>query len=262
MPSFWTPWGTLITGEEEWLTVGEEGYPQIYGRLFELKNPTRAPGIFDPVTPLSNEKAPTSCTATWCRGRRTKASSSTITGNMYFIDELNGGNIYKFTSTVPRLFVLLGWADYFDAGQTFVLRVGDGNTPNATGSYTWVPITNKWGAPLPGAVVITDANGVTSVDARNTTDLAAFKGTDYQRPEDMQIQRVKGAEYLYVTTTTTHEVYRIDLGESPHLGVRQPQHDRSGDGPAGRKRARQSRQSRRRPRRQHLRRRGSQRRRR
>ena len=26
---------------------------------------------------------------------------------------------------------------------------------------------------------------------RNTTDLPAFKGTDYQRPEDMQIQTVQ-----------------------------------------------------------------------
>jgi secreted PhoX family phosphatase len=49
------------------------------------------------------------------------------------------------------------------------------------------------------------------VDARNTTDLPAFKGTEYQRPEDMQLQTVNGAEYLYVTTTTTNEVYRLAL---------------------------------------------------
>jgi secreted PhoX family phosphatase len=209
-PSFWTPWGTLITGEEEWLTAGEEGYPQIYGRLFEFKNPTRAPAIFEPLTPQSNEGArfvhrnviP-----------RTSHEGMQFDGgwNFYFIDELAGGNIYKFTSAFHPLLVRLGLADYFAAGQTFVLRVGDGNTPNAVGEFTWVPITNKWGAPLPGAVVITDANGVTSVDARNTTNLAAFKGTDYQRPEDMQIQKVRGKDYLYVTTTSTHEVYRLDL---------------------------------------------------
>jgi uncharacterized protein len=67
------------------------------------------------------------------------------------------------------------------------------------------------GAALPGAVTITDTNGVTSVDARNTTDRAAFKGTDYQRPEDMQIRATKHAEYLYFTTTTTHEVYVLNL---------------------------------------------------
>jgi hypothetical protein len=99
-----------------------------------------------------------------------------------------------------------------------VLRVGDGNTPNATGSFTWVPITDATGAGLPGAITITDPNGVTSVDARNTTDLPAFKGTDYQRPEDMQLQTVHGAEYLYVTTTTTHEVYRLAL-DTRTIGV-------------------------------------------
>jgi secreted PhoX family phosphatase len=209
-PAYWTPWGTLITAEEEWLTVGEPGYPQIYGRLFEFKNPTRAPAIFDPVTETSNDGA-----RFVHRNAIPRTSHEGIQfdkhWNMYFIDELNGGNVYKFTSAVHPLLVLVGWADYFDAGQTFVLRVGDGNTPNATGSFTWVPFTNKWGAPWPGALVITDATGVTSVDARNTTNLAQFKGTDYQRPEDMQIQTVRGREYLYMTTTTTHETYRIDL---------------------------------------------------
>lgn len=132
-------------------------------------------------------------------------------GNLYFIDELNGGNIYRYTSAAKLGDVKDGHADYFAAGQTFVLRVDDGMTPNATGPYTWVPITDANGAPLPGAISITDANGVTSVDARNTTNLPQFKGTDYQRPEDIQIQRVKGDESLYVTTTTTHEVYRLDL---------------------------------------------------
>jgi secreted PhoX family phosphatase len=61
--------------------------------------------------------------------------------------------------------------------------------------------------------VITDSNGVTSVDARRSADLPQFKGTDYQRPEDLQIQTVRGKEYLYVATTTTSEVYRLDLGK-------------------------------------------------
>ena len=111
---------------------------------------------------------------------------------MYFIDELNGGSIYRFTSAASLRAVRRG-ADYFAAGQTSVLRVGDGNTPNATGAYTWVPFTDATGAALPGALTITDVRGVTSVDGRNTTNLPAFKGTDYQRPEDMQIQTVRGA---------------------------------------------------------------------
>jgi secreted PhoX family phosphatase len=92
-----------------------------------------------------------------------------------------------------------------------VLRVGNGNVANAVGDYTWVPITTPAGAPLPGAISITDGNSVTSVDARNTTDLPAFKGTDYQRPEDLQIQTIAGRQYLYMATTTTNEVYVLDL---------------------------------------------------
>jgi secreted PhoX family phosphatase len=104
-----------------------------------------------------------------------------------------------------------GKAEYFAAGQTFVLRAGDGNTPNATGPYVWIPLTDSRGAALPGALTITDDNGVTSVDGRNTTNLSPFKGTDYQRPEDMQTRRARGVEYLFVATTTTHQIYVLNL---------------------------------------------------
>ena len=63
--------------------------------------------------------------------------------NMYFIDELNGGSLYKYAPAASWGEIKSGRAGYFDAGQTFVLRVGDGTTPNATGAYTWVPITDE-----------------------------------------------------------------------------------------------------------------------
>jgi uncharacterized protein len=212
-PSFWTPWGTLITGEESWETA-EEGSTSPYGRLFELKNPIDAPAISDPLTPESNDFADFVHQNVIPRTSH-EGIQFDKAGNLYFIDELNGGNIYKFTSAAKLGQVKAGVADYFAAGQTFVLRVGDGTVPNATGSFVWVPFTDAAGAALPGALTITDTNGVTSVDARNTTNLAPFKGTDYQRPEDMQLQTVRGGgENLYVTTTTTHEVYRIDLTNS------------------------------------------------
>ena len=210
-PSFWTPWGTFITAEESWCSDPAGCTSSIYGRLYELKNPTTAPGITGPLTPTSNDGAQmvhqnviprTSHEGIQFDKRR----------SMYFIDELNGGNIYRYTTAANWGQIRAGRADYFAAGQTSVLRVGDGNTPNATGSYTWVPITDASGAGLPGALTITDPNGVSSLDARNTTDLPAFKGTDYQRPEDMQIQTVGRDQFLYVTTTTTHETYRLDLG--------------------------------------------------
>jgi secreted PhoX family phosphatase len=207
---YWTPWGTLITAEEEWSTAGDAEHPVPYGRLFELNNPIDAPPIFEPLDGNSNVGADFVH-----RNVVPRTSHEGIqfdkAGNMYFIDELNGGNIYRYTSAAKWGDIMSGKAEYFDAGQTFVLRVGDGNTPNATGAYVWVPFTDVNGDALPGALEITDANGVTSVDARNTTDLPAFKGTDYQRPEDLQIQKVANKEYLYVATTTTSSVYRIDL---------------------------------------------------
>ena len=207
--SYWTPWGTFITAEESWCT-NAAGCNSTYGRLFELRNPLTAPGITGAPSAAANAGADFVH-----RNVVPRTSHEGIqfdkAGNMYFIDELNGGAIYRYTSAAPMSKVMNGKADYFAAGQTSVLRVGDGATPNATGAYTWVPITDALGAPLPGALSITDANGVTSVDARNTTDKAAFKGTDYQRPEDLQITKEKGREVLYVATTTTHEVYRLDL---------------------------------------------------
>lgn len=208
--SFWTPWGTFITAEESWCT-DPAGCNSTYGRLFELKNPLTAPAIKEPFTAASNAGADFVHANVVPRTSH-EGIQFDAEGNMYFIDELNGGALYKYTSAASMRDVKLGKKGYFDAGQTSVLRVGDGNTPNAVGAYTWVPITDASGAALPGAITITDANGVTSVDARNTTDKPAFKGTDYQRPEDLQIQTLGKKQYLYVATTTTNEVYRLDLG--------------------------------------------------
>ncbi len=189
--SRWTPFGTYLTAEESW-----GAQPQPYGRLFELKNPITAPASGtdfmhqNVIARVSHE-----------------GLAFDKNNNMYFIDELNGGSIYKYSSATPN-----SGATYFSGGTNSVLRVGDGNTPNATGAYSWVDFTNAAGVGLPGSVTITDPNGITSVDGRATTNLAAFKGTDYQRPEDLEIQKLaNGDEVLYVATTTTNEVYSINL---------------------------------------------------
>lgn len=216
-PSYWTPWGTFITAEESWCSAAAGCTSSPYGRLFELRNPLDAPPILGPLTPTSNFGADFVH-----RNIIPRTSHEGIQFdkalNMYFIDELNGGNIYRFTSQASWGEIMSGRAEYFDAGQTSVLRVGSGATPNATGAFVWVPLTTEAGIPLPGTLVIKDPNGVTSLDARNTTDLPQFKGTDYQRPEDMQIQTVKSGEILYVTTTTTNEVYAINL-TTQHISV-------------------------------------------
>lgn len=200
--SYWTPWGTFITAEESWTAGGS-----IYGRLFELKNPISAPGILNG----GNNSGAQFVHQNIIPRTSHEGIQFDKDGNMYFIDELNGGTIFKYTSAAKMNDVKKGKADYFAAGTTFVLRVGDGNSANATGGYAWVPFTDAQGKGLPGAVIITDANGVTSVDARGTADQPLFKGTDYQRPEDLLITIEKGREYLYMATTTTNEVYKLDL---------------------------------------------------
>ena len=156
--SYWTPWGTFITAEESWAEA-PGGSTSPYGRLFELRNPNVAPAIVLPLTPSSNAGADFVH-----RNVIPRTSHEGIqfdrAGNMYFIDELNGGTVFKYTSAARMQDVNRGAADYFAAGQTFVLRVGDGSTPNATGSYQWVPITDTTGVGLPGALTITDVNGV------------------------------------------------------------------------------------------------------
>jgi len=188
--SRWTPFGTYLTAEESW---GSQ--PQPYGRLFELTNPLATNGIgnvvhHNAVARVSHE-----------------GLAFDKDNTLYFIDELNGGSIYKYRSATPN-----SGATYFDGGVNSVLRVGNGNTPNATGAFSWVPFTDAAGVGLPGSVSIVDPNGITSVDGRATTNVAAYKGTDYQRPEDLEIQTLaNGDQILYVATTTTHEVYSMNL---------------------------------------------------
>ena len=108
-----------------------------------------------------------------------------------------------------------------------MLRVGDGNTPNATGAYTWVPFTDANGAALPGALTITDPNGVTSVDARNTTNLAAVQGHRLPAPRGhADPDGAVASSTSYVTTTTTNEVYGLDLENQTISRLRQPEHHR------------------------------------
>jgi secreted PhoX family phosphatase len=189
----WTPWGTHLTAEESWRpTLADTSR---YGRLFELTDPLAAPGTSglphrNIIPRVSHE------------GLAFDRDSS-----LYYIDEFNGGCIYKFVSATPT-----NGATFFDAGVNYVLRVGDGSTPGATGNYSWVPFTAADGSALPGALEYTDLNGVTSVDARFTTDLPAFRGTDFMRPEDIEIQTLgDGSQRLYVATTSTHQVFSLDL---------------------------------------------------
>ena len=185
--SRWTPWGGYLTAEESW------GAGSTKGRLFEVTNPlTAGPNggdfVWRKIIPRVSHEG-----LAFDRGK-----------TLYFIDELNGGSIYKYVSANPDA---EDGDDYFAAGQSFVLRVGargqneGSNGPAITGAGAWIPITNATGGPLPGiSTVVSDGTG--TIDGRVTADHASVKGTGYNRPEDIELQTLaNGTQLLYFNTT-------------------------------------------------------------
>ena len=85
--SRWTPWGSLLTAEENWSDPGQT--PSIYGRLFEVTNPLAEPSQIrmvhrDIIPRVSHEGLAFD-------SRR----------NLYFIDERNGSHIFKYVPANP-----------------------------------------------------------------------------------------------------------------------------------------------------------------
>ena len=224
--SRWAPWGGYLTGEESWGTGSTKG------RLFEVTNPVTA--------------GPNGGTFVW-RNIIPRVSHEGLAfdrrGALYFVDELNGGSLYKY---VPANANAKTGDEYFAAGQTFALRVGAGgqfegnNGPAITGRGTWVAITDVNGLPLAGvSTVLPDL----TIDGRASADDNDVLATGFNRPEDLEIQTLpNGGQALYFTTTDsdvdgngstgTSRVYRlhlasteVDLFASPQtidLGTRLP----------------------------------------
>lgn len=193
--SRWTPWGTYLTAEESW------GSGSTKGRLFEVTNPLAAPGSVNFVE----------------RSVIPRVSHEGLAFDkqnaLYFIDELNGGSIYKYVSATPN-----DGATFFDAGQTFVLKVGAGGNFEATGGATWVPITNATGAALAGIPTVV-INGQTVVDGRGAADVVG--GTGFNRPEDLEIKTLpNGQQILFFNATDTHNTYSIGLDSSSTATVK------------------------------------------
>lgn len=183
--SRWTPWGSYVTAEESW------GAGSTKGRLFEVTNATTAaanagtfvqrtvvPRVSHEGLAFDNSKA------------------------MYFVDELNGGSIYKYVSTNANAPDGNG---YFAAGQTFALKVGAGgqfegsNAPAITGASSWVAITDVNGGAIAGVSTVL---GDGTIDGRVTADHASILATGYNRPEDLEIQNLaNGDQLLYFATT-------------------------------------------------------------
>ena len=191
-PCTWTPWGTIIFGEE---ATG--------GRFFECTNPLSPTGPFNIVW---RNKIP----AVSQEGMRFDAA-----GNLYFIDEDNSGCIYKFVPTV---------AGNLANGQTFVLSVDAyAASPTAVPNEAWNSTTNRLNTRVGPAtwVPMTDANGVPLTTTNpfvyvtaNSGRLAADEvvGTPYGRPEDLDVKALaNGRQAMFVATTSENTVYSIEL---------------------------------------------------
>lgn len=197
--SRWTPWGTYLTAEESWSEPNQVASKN--GRLFELTNPTTAGA--NGGTFVHRKIGPADIRVSH------EGLAFDKNNNFYFIDERDNSHIFKFTSTNPNA---TDGATFFGAGQTSVLRVGDGMTEEATGAYTWVALTTATGAALSNAIVKTDGNGMTILDGRATPNVVDYLGTNFDRPEDMEIQTLaNGEQMLYVATTTNDKVFALDL---------------------------------------------------
>ncbi|MEW5770923.1 MAG: alkaline phosphatase PhoX [Pseudomonadota bacterium] len=188
--SLWTPWGGYLTAEESWGTNSSKG------RLFEVTNPTTAGakgGNFvqrNIIPRVSHE-----------------GLSFDKHNNFYFVDELNGGAIYKYVSAKPNA---SNGDEFFNKGQTFVLKVGAGgqfegnNGPAITGASSWVAVTDANGVPTIDTFssMRNLGGGSFALDGRTAADLPSILGTGYNRPEDLQLQTLAdGTEFLYFTTT-------------------------------------------------------------
>lgn len=207
--SRWAPWGGDLTGEESW------GAGSTKGRLFEVTKPVSAGpngGNFvrrTIVPRVSHE------------GLAFDRAKS-----LYFVDELNGGSLYKYVSANPNAAT---GDEYFAAGQTFALKVGAGgqfegnNGPAITGAATWVAITNASGGPLAGvSAVLPDL----TIDGRVSADDTDVLATGYNRPEDLELQTLAdGTSRVYALNLATTEVklfaapQTIDLATGLPVGV-------------------------------------------
>lgn len=214
-PSTYTPWGTVLLGEE-W--SGE-------GRLIEVTNPSA------PAAAIEYREVETIANVAH-EGLRFSADGNTL----YYVDEWNSGSIYKFVSTKKSR---RGRAKGgLEQGQTFVLRVdafegvssdlwNDESNEGATrtGWATWVPITDEYG----NALTETDPflNGPTN-DPRTNDDTRGGRpaadeagATPYGRPEDMEVGKLaNGNEVMYFAATSERTIYSVEMVTADHAIVR------------------------------------------
>ena len=128
--------GQLSNGRESWGTGSSRG------RIFEITNATTATAnggdfVARSIIPRVSHE-----------GLAFDAGKS-----LYFVDELNGGSIYKYVSANPNA---TSGDDYFAAGQSFVLKVGAGGGSKATTARRSPERVPGWRSPRPTAARLPD----------------------------------------------------------------------------------------------------------
>ena len=185
-PIVWTPWGTILVGEEtNAASKRDPDYPSAQaGLVYELYPSATDPSVLDHLVarPAIGAKSH--------EGMRFDKQ-----GNLYSISERNPGYIYKFTPDVKG---------DLSSGQLYVLKIIS-PTGDRTGEAEWIPLDRA-------AVQI---NAATAADA--------VGATGYNRPEDLEIATSTGGNrgsintlYVAITSPTgpvDNRIIGIDLRE-------------------------------------------------
>lgn len=186
-PIVWTPWGTILVGEEANVAgKPDPDYPSAKaGLVYELIPSAGDPSVPDRIIarPAIGSKSH--------EGMRFDKQ-----GNLYSISERNPGYIFKFTPDAKG---------DLSSGQLYVLKITS-PTGDRTGEAEWSPL---------------DRNAV-KIDASAAAD--AVGATGYNRPEDVEIATSTGnnrgsMNTLYVAVTglsgpTDNRIIGIDLREA------------------------------------------------
>lgn len=200
-PATFTPYGTLLLGEE-W--SGE-------GRVIEVLNP------YAPAHLIEKKEKQSFANVSQEGIRFGKVHADTV----YYVDEDRSGSIYKFVASDKT----------FDEGQTFVLSVKGFNGDSAqnynadvnvdearTGVAVWVPLTNKKGKPL--TTIDPFENFASKRNGRYAAD--ELGATPYGRPEDLEVGILaNGNEVLYFTATSEAAIYSVEMKNKRRAVVRE-----------------------------------------
>ncbi|MDB4883725.1 MAG: hypothetical protein JWL95_2491 [Gemmatimonadetes bacterium] len=180
-PTVWTPWGTLLFGEET-NNAGfrDPSYPQaVAGLVYEVIFDSADPAIVKQVIarPAIGSKSH--------EGMRFDSQ-----GNLYSISERTPGYIFKF---VPDK------KGDLSSGQSYALKITQ-STGDRTGAAEWIPLDRA----------------AVQVDASAEAD--RVQATGYGRPEDVEIAPSSGNGHgsntvMYVAITSEHRVLAIELRE-------------------------------------------------